>query len=172
MAMDVCQTFLYQAKYGEFHLLGKPSEVGRNIQLDAKPAALLQSFQIQAKCGRKSEFVQHGWVQKISSSAYLLRESLDYFPGIFDRLGQLRRIAFRLVLDSRQSHRQHRQILAGAVVQVAGNSPALLVLCGHQSSGKVAQLVRLLKDLSVSPPQLLRAKLHLSIERISEGAKT
>src|SRR6202041_3813557 len=90
----------------------------------------------------------------------------------FDRLGQLRRVVLRLILDSRESHRQHRQSVAGAVVQVAGNASAFLVLCGHQSSGKVAQLIRLVKDLSVSPAQLLRPKLHLSIERIGEGAKT
>src|SRR5580704_746701 len=165
--MDVCQAFLHQAKYGEFHLRGKPSEVGGNIQLNTKSASLLQSLQVPAKCRRKSEFVQHGWVQKVRSSAYLFGQTLDQIPDIFDGLGQLRRVSLRLILDSRNNHGESSQILAGAVVQVTGNSPAFLVLCGHQSSGKVAQLIRLLKNLSVSPPQLLRAKLHLSIERIS-----
>src|ERR1700730_419867 len=63
-------------------------------------------------------------------------------------------------------------MLARAVVQFTGNAPAFLVLSKHQSSRKVSKLIRLLKDLSVPPPQLLSSKLHLSIERISEGAKT
>src|SRR6202790_5894882 len=63
-------------------------------------------------------------------------------------------------------------MLASAVVQVTSNAPAFRVLSKHQSSRKVAKLIRLLKDLGVSPPQLLGSKLHLSIERISECAKT
>src|ERR1700688_3102167 len=63
-------------------------------------------------------------------------------------------------------------MLASAIVQFTGNAPAFLVLSKHQSSGKVSKLIRLLEDLSVSPPQLLSSKLHLSIERISECAKT
>src|SRR5271154_2658236 len=110
-------------------------------------------------------------MQKIRSSAYLLGETRNQFPSIFDGLGQSLRVALRLILDSRKSHRQSSQILAGAVVQVTGNSPAFLVLSGHQSSRKVSKLIRLLKNLSVPPPQLLRPKLYLSIERISERAK-
>src|ERR1700675_450821 len=63
-------------------------------------------------------------------------------------------------------------MLASAVVQVTCKAPAFFVLSKHQSSGKVTKLIGLLKDLSVSPAQLLSSKLHLSIERISEGAKT
>jgi hypothetical protein len=40
MAMDVGQTFLHEAKYGEFYLRGKPFEVVGNIQVNIKAAAL------------------------------------------------------------------------------------------------------------------------------------
>src|ERR1700723_1536870 len=172
MAMDVCQASLHQTKYREFHLRGKPSEIGRKIQLNTKSATLLQALEVAAKCGPKSEFVQHRRVQKIRRRAYLLAQPLNQIPDFFDRLRQSGRVARRLVFNSRNRHRQSSQILAGAVVQVTGNSPAFLVLSSHQSSGKVAQLIRLLQDLGVSPPQLLRPKLHLSIERVGEGAKT
>src|ERR1700684_2035527 len=134
MAMDVRQTPLHQSKYGEFHLRGKPSEVGGNIQLDTKSAALLQSLQVPAKSRRQSHFVQHGRVQKIRGSAYLSSQTLNQIPDFFDGFAQSRRVALRLILNSRHSHRQSSQVLAGAVVQVTGNAPPFLVLRGHQSS--------------------------------------
>src|SRR5580693_7389756 len=101
MTMDVRQAFLHQAEYGEFHVRGEPSEVAGNIQLDTKSAALLQSLQVPAKCRRKSHLVQHGRVQQIRRSADFLRQTLNYFPGLFNSLGQLCRVALRLILDSR-----------------------------------------------------------------------
>src|SRR5580700_2263541 len=57
MAMDVCQTFLYETKYGQFYLRGKPFKVGRNIQLNMKAAALRQTVYVPANCRRQSVFV-------------------------------------------------------------------------------------------------------------------
>src|SRR5580658_5091456 len=134
MTMDVRQAFLHQAEYGEFHVRGEPSEVAGNIQLDTKSAALLQSLQVPAKCRRKSHLVQHWRVQQIRRSAYLSSQTLNQIPGFFDGFAQSRRVALRLILNSRHSHRQSSQVLAGAVVQVTGNSPPFLILRGHQSS--------------------------------------
>src|SRR5579864_18759 len=172
MSVDVCQALLHETKYGEFCLRCKPFEFVRNIQLDADATTLRQSIDIPAECGRQSAFVQHWWMQKIRSRAYFLGQILNQLVGIFDAFGKSRWVALRVLCDSSKGHPQCSEILASAVMQLTGNTPTFLVLSKHQFSRKVAKLVRLLKDLSISPLELLGSKLYLGVERIGEGPKT
>src|SRR5580704_9098141 len=52
VTMNVCQAFLHQAEYDEFHFRWESSEILRNLQINLQIAALRKTLHVPTQCGR------------------------------------------------------------------------------------------------------------------------
>src|SRR5437879_786298 len=115
--------------------------------MNGDPAALSEPVHVPAQRRSESEFVEQRRMEKIGDRAQLIRN----LPGSFDARRQPpgefwishRQFAF----DSRKLELQGREYLSGAVVQVARNAAAFVVLHAQQPCGKVAQIFVALLEL-------------------------
>src|ERR1700722_4870989 len=77
VTMNVCQAFLHQAEYNDFHFGWESSEIVGNLQINLQTAALRKTLHVPTQCGRNARFIQQRWMQKIRGCAYFARQVLD-----------------------------------------------------------------------------------------------
>ncbi len=134
VAGHIGQRLLHEAKKDELHIRIEPLKVGSNIQIDRNAAALHIAFHKGTQRQAETGLVQQRRVKQVGNRAHLADRSLEHLLELTER----RKRALRhRVLDAAHDQGGRNQILAGAVMQVAGDAPAFLVLRPHQRSGEL-----------------------------------
>src|SRR6202007_26989 len=137
MAMNVAEGLLNHAKEGKLNGLRETVNLVRDLKVYLYVGAGRKTVDDPARGGDQACLVEQRGMKKLRKGANLLKtfiDPLDSFPyGCFMGLevsGFNESIELKLCGS---------ELLAGGIMQLAGDAAALFILQGHQVSGKPAQ---------------------------------
>src|SRR2546427_7427805 len=151
MTMDVGKRFLQDAEKHELRFIAEPMQIFRDLHLHMDAAALGEALHVPTHCRCQPQFVEQRWVKQIRNGAQFRGARTDHLGGLLQFLKHAVREILGVLHKPPDDHAECAEILAYAVVEFAGNSSALFILCAQQMRRYLAQaLVRLLNLKALS----------------------
>src|SRR5579885_3305954 len=111
-------------------------------------------------------------MQQIRSGADLATQLLEQTVGLLDALRQVGSFLLCALPQVGKTHREYRENLPGAVVQLARDVAALLILSAQKLPGKLAQLFGLFQYLGIALFEFAGAREDLGFEGFGKRAET
>ena len=137
--VDVGEALLDDAEQGVFHRHRQAAELGRQIEIHGDAAAPAEAFGAPAQSRGEADLLQQWGVQEIGKRSNLLRAPLRQGGALVQ--GDSRPLVKRraALVGHRQIHRQGRQALSRAVMQLPGQPVSLLILHSQQAGRKLPE---------------------------------
>jgi hypothetical protein len=111
-------------------------------------------------------------MQQVRHGAHLLAQLLHQVHSLIHVLLQTRSGRGHLARDVRQVQSQRGEGLSCAVVQLAGNTPALVILNLQKAPGEPALLLGLPLNVHIAALELERTRTHFNIQPFSQAAES
>src|SRR5215469_9711575 len=128
MTENVRQAFLNYPKKRSFLLGRKARKPTRPLDLDRNSTPLPKTIGIPLESGSQPELIEQRRMQHVGERANFVLDFAHESHGIDNRLLDVNTRLVQTFCDLVERHHNHRQFLAGDVVEVAGDTAALLVL--------------------------------------------
>src|ERR1700722_6537215 len=141
MAVNIVEAFLHDSEERQLNVAWKFSEVGRQVQRHGNVAALRETAYVPLQGRPQTNFIEKGWVQEIRHGADVAKcliNQRSVFLEPFDGFFAERRFFGK---NHRQVHVHSGEQLPDSIMQLARNSPPLLILGFQQSRGETSELV-------------------------------
>jgi len=139
MAVNIAETLLDDPEDGGFNVGGEARQIVGNIDIDLDAAALRESFDVGQQRRAETGFVEQRRMQQIGDGANFGEAQLYEFDGIDDAGFVLLRKRDGIA-KSAEIHLNGGEILANAIVKIASNAAAFLILSRKNPSGELAKL--------------------------------
>src|SRR5215469_3492166 len=128
MTENVRQAFLNYPKKRSFLLGRKARKATRTLDLDLNSTPLPKTIRIPLESRGKPELIEQGRMQHVGERADFVLDLAHESDRIDNRPLDVDTRFVQTFCDLVERHHNHRQFLAGNVVEVAGDTAALLVL--------------------------------------------
>ena len=139
MAVDVGEALLNDPENRNFDIGGQAANFGREVHVHLYVTAFGKASCERLNRGHKADFVKKRRVKEMRNRANLLRQLFDKESVLAENVGSLWAELIRLPESHTVVHGECGDDLSHAIVEVAGDAPALFILCGNQAGGKVAK---------------------------------
>ena len=139
VVLDVVEALLHNAEDRRLYLAREPHEARRDIhrEHDARPPA--ERVRVPAQRGCQADVIQERRVEQGRQIPQLPRAFVRQRQTLGQRLALLRAQRPGDPVEHRQVHRQGRNLLGRAVVELAGDPPLFLVSQVQEPPGKLVQ---------------------------------
>jgi len=170
MAMHVGEAFLDDAENGQLGLAREAAEIIGDIDRNIEAAAFVEAASVPGDGFAEAAFVEKRRMEKIRGGANFLAKFSNEFGAVFGFAGENGIDLAGEADDAGEVHAQSSEILAGAVVEFAGDVAAFFVLHLHESLGKLAKQAGLLENFGVAKLEEFGAGTDLLLESGGESA--
>ena len=139
VAVDVGEALLRDAEKGDLDVEREAPDLLLFDEVDGDPATADEAVDEPAERGGQSGLVQERWMQDVGERANLPRRLLDERRALGEQLlGQ--RVRYRLPpVNLFEIEPKRQEVLRRAVVEIASDPPAFVVLHPKQSAGELAE---------------------------------
>src|SRR5712675_984862 len=138
--MDVGKAFLNHSKDGGFQIPRHTNGTIRKLEINEDSAAFRKAFDECAQGREDTQFLEQGWVEGIGKRSHLLQAGARKVTTFVEL--RLPFLCCKLSASEKvYIQGQHRQVLAGCVVQFTGETSALVILERQQPARHLAKLL-------------------------------
>src|ERR1051326_5282081 len=139
VAMNVVQSLLHHAKQRHLDLARQPAEIWRHRQIHLDTAPLRKSCHVQAQSGRETVLLELGRMQQVRRSAKIAYALLRQVQALIQGAARAVVKVLRGFAHDFEIHAKRGDVLRGAVMKLASQPAALVILQPHQLGGQLAQ---------------------------------
>lgn len=139
MMVHIGQAFLRDPEESSLNLLGAALRFVGTLELNLDAASFRKAPQIIAESSSEAKLLQGRWMEEVGEGAQITRCFGKNGEAIGDQIPGGPVTPFRFVFEPAEIDRDHREVLQGRVVQLAGNATALFILRFQDQRRKLAQ---------------------------------